>query len=51
MGGSLSSNQLCGVDHMGRGTYSADGIIQMAEALKVNKTLQSIEYAVNCVKP
>ena len=28
-----------------KGTYTAEGIIQIAEALKVNKTLQSIEYA------
>ena len=28
-----------------RGMYIAEGIIQIAEALKVHKTLQSIEYA------
>ena len=43
---SLSGNCLCGL-HFYRGkmegTYTAEGIIQIAEALKVNKTLQSIE--------
>ena len=43
---SLSRNQLCGIDPYGRGTYTAEGIMQIAEALKVNNTLQSIEYAV-----
>jgi hypothetical protein len=42
---SLSKNQLCGVNQVGYGTYTAEGITQVAEALKVNKTLQSIEYA------
>ena len=42
---SLSNNQLCGVNRDGYGTYTAEGITQVAEALKVNKTLQSIEYA------
>ena len=32
----LSQNQLCGVDFMGRGTYSVVGITALAEALKVN---------------
>jgi hypothetical protein len=43
---SLSDNQLCGLDGSGRGTYTMEGIMQIAEALKVNNTLQSIEYAV-----
>ena len=41
---SLSQNALCGIGNYGLGTYTAEGIIQMAEALKVNKTLQGIEY-------
>jgi hypothetical protein len=36
---------LCGVTPSGDRTYSAEGIIQIAEALKVNQTLQSIKYA------
>ena len=44
---SLSNNQLCGLDRdvLGNltGAYTAEGIIHIAEALKVNKTLQSIE--------
>ena len=28
-----------------QGTYTAEGIIKIAEALKVNKTLTSIKYA------
>ena len=32
------------------GRYTAEGIVQVAEALKVNKTLQSIEYTAE-VKP
>ena len=51
---SLSNNALCGLsetfDRRGNrrvvGTYTAEGIIQITEALKVNKTLQSIEYTV-----
>ena len=41
----LRNNQLCGLTTWGSGTYTAEGIVQIAEALKVNKTLQSIEYA------
>ncbi len=32
----LSSNQLCGLDHHGRGTYTAEGITAIADALRVN---------------
>ena len=41
----MSKNQLCGLDKYSRGTYTATGIIQICEALEVNQTLQSIEYA------
>jgi len=44
---SLSKNQLCGVNQVGYGTYTAEGITQVAEALKVNKTLQSIDVSWN----
>ena len=42
---SLDKNQLCGLDFMGRGTYSAEGIVAISEMLKVNTTLQSIRCA------
>ena len=32
----LRSNEICGLDYRGRGTYSAAGITALAEALKVN---------------
>jgi len=38
----LTNNQLCGIDEYGDGAYTAEGIVQISEALKVNKTLQSI---------
>ena len=44
---SLSGNVLCGIYSNGNGTYTAEGIIQLAGALEVNKTLQSIEYAID----
>ena len=40
---SLSKNQLCGLNEYGQGPYTAEGIIQITEALKVNTALQSIE--------
>ena len=42
---SLANNQLCGVDYLGRGTYTADGINALCEALKGNSTLTSLKYA------
>ena len=32
--GSLGYNQLCGVDSLGNGTYTAEGITKLCEALK-----------------
>ena len=32
--GSLAGNQLCGLDSRGRGTYTAEGITKLCEALK-----------------
>ena len=32
--GSLAGNQLCGLDHNGRGTYTAEGINKLCEGLK-----------------
>ena len=35
----ISGNQLCGLDLRGRGTYSAEGITAIADALKDNASL------------
>ena len=32
--GSLANNQLCGIDSRGRGTYTAEGVTKLCEALK-----------------
>ena len=32
--GSLANNELCGLDFMGRGTYTAEGITKLCEGLK-----------------
>jgi hypothetical protein len=39
----LSENQLCGLDYYGRGTYTAEGITAIADALRVNGALTKIE--------
>ena len=49
--GSLSLNRLCGLDSFGDGTYTAEGIVQIAEVLKVNTTLQSVKCAACCPNP
>ena len=38
----LYGNQLCGLDHMGRGTYTAEGISKIAEMLTQNSTLTAL---------
>ena len=43
----LSKNQLCGVDEYGDGTYSAEGIIAIADALRVSEALTSVNVARN----
>ena len=42
---SLADNQLCGVDVLGRGTYTTVGMNALFEALKGNSTLTSLKYA------
>ena len=42
--GSLNSNQLCGVDRYGNGTYTAEGITKLCEALK-GSTVTSLKCA------
>ena len=43
----LSSNQLCGVNHRGEGTYTAEGITAIAEALKVTGSLTALNVRGN----
>ena len=38
----LDNNELCGLNFMGTGTYTAEGIIKICEMLKVNTTLSSL---------
>ena len=38
----LSKNQLCGLDSIGRGTYTAEGITAIADALKVTASVTKI---------
>ena len=43
----LGDNQLCGLDGYGRGTYTADGITAIADALRVNGSLTSLDLSIN----
>jgi hypothetical protein len=43
----LSNNKLCGIDHDGEGTYNAEGITAIADALRVNGTLTMLSLAHN----
>ena len=43
--GSLAGNFICGVDAYGNGTYTAEGINALCEALKSTTTLTSLKYA------
>jgi Ran GTPase-activating protein (RanGAP) involved in mRNA processing and transport len=43
----LSCNKLCGLNNDGYGTYTAEGITAIADALRVNGTLTSIELRGN----
>ena len=45
----LSSNQLCGLDWQGKGTYDASGIIALSEALKVTAVLTSLDLFGNSI--
>ena len=38
----LSNNQLCGINSRGQGTYTAEGITAIAEALKVTGSLTKV---------
>ena len=42
---SLANNEVCGLDGFARGTYTAEGINALCDALKGNSTLTSLKYA------
>jgi len=43
----ISNNQLCGLDRHGKGTYTAEGITAIADALRVNGGLTSLNLRYN----
>ena len=43
----LRHNQLCGLDKYGRGTYTAEGITAIADALKVTASITSVNVLSN----
>jgi Ran GTPase-activating protein (RanGAP) involved in mRNA processing and transport len=43
----LSKNELCGVDKYGDGDYTAEGIIALADALKVTPSITSLSLGQN----
>jgi hypothetical protein len=45
----ISNNQLCGLDRHGKGTYTAEGITAIADALRVNGGLTSIDVRQNSI--
>lgn len=40
----LGVNMLCGIDREGNGTYTSEGIIAIADALRVNASLTNLSY-------
>jgi len=43
----LSSNELCGIDWRGQGTYNPSGIMAIAKALEVNAVLTNLDLSSN----
>ena len=43
----LSRNQLCGINEYGQGTYTAEGITAIANALRVNGGLTALDLSYN----
>jgi len=41
----LSGNHLCGINEYGQGTYTAEGITAIADALRVNGGLTSLDLS------
>ena len=49
---SLATNALCGINpYTGEGTYTAEGITKLAEALKSNSSLCELKYAYSLWHP
>ena len=46
----LGDNQLCGLDKYGFGTYTAEGITAIADALRVNGVLTALDLSSNKLK-
>ena len=47
----LAGNQLCGVDWHGKGTYTAEGIEALADAVAVNASLTDLNLLGNNIGP
>jgi len=45
----LASNQLCGLDTFGYGTYTIEGISALANALSVNASVTSVDVGFNSI--
>ena len=43
----LSKNQLCGLDRWGDGTYNAEGITAIADALRVSGSMTQLDVSLN----
>ena len=43
----LSHNELCGLDYRGEGTYTAEGVTTIADALKGNASITSVNVLFN----
>jgi Ran GTPase-activating protein (RanGAP) involved in mRNA processing and transport len=43
----LSGNQLCGKDHLGFGTHTAEGITAIADTMRINGSLTKLSLAQN----
>lgn len=43
----LAQNELCGLDYASRGTYTAEGIAAIADALQVNASLTRVDVTLN----
>ena len=45
----LSYNQLCSIENNGNGTYTAEGITAISDALRVNGALTSLDLSMNAL--
>jgi len=46
----LSGNQLCGKDHLGFGTHTAEGITAIADTMRINGGLTALDLSHNCLE-